>query len=80
MVDFIEFFRFFNLSILGGGSKWSILLNTSRPRGEGLNSRFNCFFFYFLTWRGGSRWSILLNFSDFLTFRPRGEGLNGRFN
>ena len=47
MVDFIEFFRFFNLSILGGGSKWSILLNTSRPRGEGLNSRFNCFFFTF---------------------------------
>ena len=46
-VDLIEFFRLFNLSILGGGSKWSILLNTSRPRGEGLISRFNCFFLLF---------------------------------
>ena len=80
MVDLIEFFRLFNLSILGGGSKWSILLNTFRPRGEGLNSQFYCFFILFFNLGGGSRWSILLNFSDFLTFRPRGEGLNGRFN
>ena len=42
MVEFGDFFRLFDL---GGGSKWSILMNffdllTFRPEGEDLNGRF----------------------------------------
>ena len=63
MVDFIEFFRPFDL---GEGSRRSILMNfsdfsTLRPGVRGY------------------KWLILFKFFDFSTFRPDGESLNGRF-
>ena len=86
MVDFIQFFRLFNFSTYGGGSRWSILLiffdfSTFRPGAEGLDGRFYSVFstFRLFDLGGGSRWSILFNFFDFSTFRPGGEGLDGRF-
>ena len=48
MVDIIDFFRFFDFSTYGGGSRWSILL------------KFSVFQLFDLG-GGGSKWSILLN-------------------